>query len=250
MNVQAISVNTSPINSTPSRTAHAATERRAPSFQNATRLQQSFTATAERRALLWLAARMPQRINSDHLTLLGFVSMFFAGASYAFARWSSLGLLLATIFLALNWFGDSLDGTLARFRNCQRPRYGFYVDHIIDSLGALFLMGGFAISGFIDWRVAAGMLVAFLLLSIESYLATYTLGVFRMSFAKFGPTEIRLLLALGNVALWLRPDAKVPGLSWRILDFGGVIAIAGMLLMFLAAAILHTRTLYNQETPR
>lgn len=220
------------------------------SFKNATRLQQSITAASERRVLLWLAARMPAKINSDHLTLLGFASMFLAGAGYAFARWNSLGLLLATVFLALNWFGDSLDGTLARVRNRQRPRYGFYVDHIIDSVGALFLMGGLAVSGLVDWRIAAGMLVAFLLLSIESYLAAYALGVFRMSFAKFGPTEIRILLAFANSTLWLRPNARVPGFAWRVFDFGGGIAISGMLLMFAVAAIAHTRTLYLQETHR
>ncbi|HEV2288026.1 MAG TPA: CDP-alcohol phosphatidyltransferase family protein [Candidatus Acidoferrales bacterium] len=219
-------------------------------FKNATRLQESITAVPERKILLWLAARMPARVNSDHLTLLGFISMLLAGASYAWTRWNSAGLLLATFFLALNWFGDSLDGTLARVRNCQRPRYGFYVDHVIDSMGALFLMGGLAISGCMDWRIAAGMLVAFLLLSIESYLATYTMGVFRMSFAKLGPTEIRILLALGNFALCLKPDARVPGLSWRVLDFGGLVAIAGMLTMFIVSAIFHTRTLYQQETQR
>lgn len=222
----------------------------AASFKNAMRLQQSFTAVPERTVLQWLAARMPARINSDHLTLLGFISMFLAGASYAFARWNSLGLLLATAFLALNWFGDSLDGTLARVRNRQRPRYGFYVDHIIDSVGAIFLMGGLAISGILDWRIAAGMLVAFLLLSIESYLTTYTLGVFRMSFAKFGPTEIRILLALANLALWLHPGAKVAGLAWRVFDFGGFVAVCGMLLLFTVAALSHTRTLYLQETRR
>src|SRR6202049_1731032 len=167
-------------------------------FKDAFRLQESFTAAAERKALAWLAARLPARVNSDHLTLLGFVAMFLAGASYAFARTHRAGLILATLFLALNWFGDSLDGTLARLRNRQRPRYGFYVDHMIDSFGALFLMGGLAFSGYIDWRIAMGLLVAFLLLSIESYLASYTLGIFRLSFAKFGPTEIRILLALAN----------------------------------------------------
>ncbi|MGB6485127.1 MAG: CDP-alcohol phosphatidyltransferase family protein [Candidatus Acidiferrales bacterium] len=228
----------------------AASDKNNPSFENATRLQESITAALERKVLLWLAARMPARINSDHLTLLGFLSMCFAGASYALARWNSLGLLLATLFLALNWFGDSLDGTLARVRNCQRPRYGFYLDHMIDSVGAVFLMGGFAASAYIDWRIAMGMLVAFLLLSIETYLATYTVGVFRLSFGKLGPTEIRILLALGNLALWLRPDAKVPGLSLRVFDFGGLVAIFGMLIMFVAAAIFHTRTLCRQETQR
>jgi phosphatidylglycerophosphate synthase len=174
--------------------------------------------------------------------------MFFAGVSYAAARWHPAGLLLATACLAVNWFGDSLDGTLARIRNRQRPRYGFYVDHIIDSFGAIFLMTGLGASGYLDWRVAAGMLVAFLLLSIETYLATYTLGSFRMSFASFGPTEIRILLACGNFALWLYPDARVPGPGYRIFDFGGVAAIAGMGLMAGVAAALHTRELYRQET--
>lgn len=249
MNVKEITINHS--HSRPASDPPAAAESKSIfSFKSATRLQESFTAVPERKILLWLTARMPAKINSDHLTLLGFVSMFFAGASYALARWNSLGLLLATVFLALNWFGDSLDGTLARVRNCQRPRYGFYVDHVIDSLGALFLMSGLALSGALDWRIAAGMLIVFLLLSIESYLATYTLGVFRMSFAKFGPTEIRILLALANLALWLRPGAKVPGLSWRVFDFGGLIGICGMLVMFIVSAIAHTRTLYLQETHR
>lgn len=217
-------------------------------FQNATRIQESLTSGVERKTLLWLAARMPARINSDHLTLLGFAAMFLAGGSYVFARWNHIGLLLATACLALNWFGDSLDGTLARVRSCQRPRYGFYVDHMIDSLGALFLMGGLGASTYIDWRIAIGMLVAFLLLSIESYLASYTLGVFRMSFAKFGPTEIRILLAMGNVALWFHPQAKVPGTSYRLLDAGGIAAMSGMAAMLLVAAAWHTAKLYGQET--
>ena len=209
------------------------------SFRNATRIQDSVTSGPERKALLWLAERIPASINSDHLTLLGFAAMFAAGCSYVFARWNPLGLWLATVCLAVNWFGDSLDGTLARFRNRQRPRYGFYVDHMIDSFGALFLMAGLGASGYVDWRIAAGMLVAFLLLSIESYLASYTLGIFRLSFAKFGPTEIRILLALANAALFFRPDARVHAWShsYRLLDLGGAVAIVAMTIMVLAASI-------------
>jgi archaetidylinositol phosphate synthase len=217
-------------------------------FANAVRLQESFTARAERRALAWLAARLPSWMNSDHLTLIGFAAMIFAGASYALARTNRVGLILATIFLALNWFGDSLDGTLARLRNRLRPRYGFYVDHMIDTLGGLFLMGGLAISGIVDWRIALGMFIAFLMLSVEVYLAAYTLGTFRLSFAKFGPTEIRILLALGNAALWFHPDARVFGSSYRVFDVGGIVAIAGISLMLIVSTIVNTVKLYRAES--
>lgn len=217
-------------------------------FRNATRIQESVTSGLERRALLWLAARMPPWVTSDQLTLLGFVAILFAGASYLLARWHPVGLLLATACLVLNWFGDSLDGTLARVRNRQRPRYGFYVDHMVDTFGALFLMSGLAVSTYIDLRIAMGMLIAFLLLSIESYLASYTLGIFRLSFAKFGPTEIRILLSLGNLVLWFRPDIRVPGLHYRLLDFGGLIAVCSMGVMVIFAAVWHTAELYRQET--
>src|SRR5579864_518862 len=114
-------------------------------FIPATRLQQSFVAAAEKSTLLWLAERTPRWINSDYLTLLGFVAQCLAGVCYALARWNHYALLPGIVFLALNWLGDSLDGTLARVRNCQRPRYGFYVDHIVDTFAAFFLMGGLAL---------------------------------------------------------------------------------------------------------
>jgi archaetidylinositol phosphate synthase len=219
-------------------------------FNDAVRLQESFTSRAERKTLAWLAARLPLWVNSDHLTLLGFISMFLAGASYALVRASRAGLVFATLFLALNWFGDSLDGTLARLRKQQRPRYGFYVDHIIDTFGGLFLMGGLAISGIIDWRIALGMFIAFLMLSVQTYLATYTLGTFRLSFAKFGPTEIRILLALGNSALWFHPDAHVFGSAYRVFDVGGIVAIAAMMLMLVVSTVRNTVKLYRAETLR
>jgi archaetidylinositol phosphate synthase len=226
----------------------ALTQKPAMEFKNATRIQESVTSVLERRALLWLAAHLPSWVSSDQLTFLGFVAMFLAGCSYVLAHWHPVGLLLAAMFLALNWFGDSLDGTLARVRNRQRPRYGFYVDHMIDSFGALFLMAGLGLSSYIDWRIATGMLIAFLLLSIETYLASYTLGIFRLSFAKLGPTEIRILLGLGNFVLWLHPNMRVPGLSWRLFDFAGLVAIPIMGIMVVTAAGWHTAELYRQET--
>jgi len=219
-------------------------------FRDALRLQESFTARAERKVLAWIATRLPVWVNSDHLTLLGFASMFLAGASYALARVHRSGLLLATLFLALNWFGDSLDGTLARLRNRQRPRYGFYVDHMIDTFGAFFLMSGLALSRLVDWRIALGMLLAFLMLSVQVYLATYALGTFQMSFARFGPTEIRILLALGNTKLFVHPDSPILGSSYRAFDIGGIVAIVGMSLMLIASTLSNTAKLYRAETPR
>lgn len=218
------------------------------SFKDALRLQESLTAPIERKVLPWLAARIPAKINSDHLTLLGFLAMFLAGASYAIARTHRYGLILATLFLALNWVGDSLDGTLARLRNRQRPRYGFYVDHMIDTFGGLFLMGGLALSGFIDWRIALGMFIAFLMLSVQVYLATYTVGTFQLSFAKFGPTEIRILLSAGNIAVWFHPDARVFGSTFRVFDVGGMIATAGMFTMLVISTVYNTAKLYRAES--
>jgi archaetidylinositol phosphate synthase len=217
-----------------------------PAFRNAERVQESITARVEGKTLLWIATRLPLWVTSDQLTCLGLGAMVFGWASYLLARWYRAGFLLATLSLALNWFGDSLDGTLARVRDQQRPRYGFYVDHVIDSIGAVLMMSGLAASGCLDWRIAAAMLVGFLLLSIESYLASYTLGVFRMSFWKFGPTEIRILLAAGNLALWVNPQAMVLG-RFRLFDFGGIVASTLMLAMFLASAMKHAQQLHRQE---
>ena len=216
-------------------------------FQTAPRLQQSLTAAAEKRALLWMAARTPEWISSDHLTLLGFGAQVLAGAAYTLAGWNKQFLWVASFFIAVNWLGDSLDGTVARVRNQQRPRYGFYVDHMADTFGATFLMGGLALSGFLHWQIAAGMLVGFLVLSIESYLTTYTIGKFRMSYALFGPTEIRVLLMIGNVALLYRPYAHLFGRTFLLFDVGGVIAIGGMQSMAIVATAVHTVQLYRQE---
>lgn len=216
-------------------------------FRDATRVQEAITASIERRALLWLAERTPNKINPDHLTALGFAAQFLAGASYALARWHKYGLLLATFFIAVNWLGDSLDGTLARFRERLRPRYGFYVDHVLDTFGAVFLMSGLAFSSYLHWQIAVGMLVAFLLLSVESYLTTYSIGKFPMSHGFFGPTEIRILLMIGNLALIFRPHVQVIGRELLLFDVGGAIAIGGMLGMAVVATIRHTVVLYREE---
>lgn len=216
-------------------------------FKPAARIHQALTAAAEKKALLWMAERTPRWINSDHLTALGLAAQFGAGACYALARWNRAMLLVGIAFIALNWLGDSLDGTLARVRQQQRPRYGFYVDHMVDAFGAIFLMAGLGLSGCVHWLVAVAMLIGFLLLSIESYLATYTMGRFHMSQGMFGPTEIRILLAIGNVALFRSPYSTILGHRFLLFDLGGAIAAAGMIAMAIATTFRHTRQLYMEE---
>jgi archaetidylinositol phosphate synthase len=211
------------------------------------RMQESWVAGAEKRALLWLAARTPGCIGPDHLTLLGFVAQIGAGVSYALAPRNRYALLAVIGFLALNWLGDSLDGTLARARQQQRPRYGFYVDHMVDSFGALALMGGLALSGYMHPWIAIGLLIAFLMLSVQSYLATHALGEFRISFWRFGPTELRILLAVGNVALFWKPIVHCFGRQYRLFDVGGAVGLAGMGLMLIVFTLQNTARLYREE---
>lgn len=219
-------------------------------FQEAVRVQQNTIANSEKKVLIWLAARTPQAINSDHLTALGALAMLLAGASYAFARFSQYGLLLACGFLALNWLGDSLDGTLARYRNRQRPRYGFYVDHIIDCFGVTAVLAGLGASGFMQPMVATCVLIAYLLLSAEIFLATYALGKFEMSYVGLGPTELRILVCIGNVYLFFRPDAHPFRLPLSLFDFGAVIGATGMAGIALFSAIKHGRILFQSERLR
>ena len=149
--------------------------------------------------------------------------------------------------LALNWLGDSLDGTLARVRNCQRPRYGFYVDHVVDAFGALFLLGGLALSGHMSPLVAIGLLIAYLLLAIEVYLASYTLGDFKISYFKMGPTELRILLSVGNIALLYKSVVHLFGRAYRLFDVGGTMGISGMMLVLLISVIHNVGKLYRRE---
>jgi archaetidylinositol phosphate synthase len=219
-------------------------------FVSAPRIHTALTADIERRILRWMAERTPAGIGPDHLTALGFLAQLLAGAAYALASHDGRMLWLVNVFLFLNWLGDSLDGTLARVRNQQRPRYGFYVDHMVDTFGALALMAGLALSGYVHGPIAVGMLAGYYILSIESYLATYTIGRFHLSHGLFGPTEIRILLIAGNAAIFFHPYARIAGRSFLLFDAGGAVAVVGMALMAVTAAVRHTFALYREETLR
>ena len=224
-----------------------ATTKDAAVFTTARRVNQAVTAAMEKRALQWMAERAPGWVTSDGLTLLGLGAQIGAGICYALARYDRDGLIGVILCVALNWLGDSLDGTLARVRGQQRPRYGFYVDHMVDVFGSVALMCGLGCSGLLHWQTAMAMLVAFLILSSESYLATYTLARFQLSQGLFGPTEIRILLILGNLALLRSRYAMLFGHRMLLFDVGGAIAAATMLAMAIAITVRHTADLYRQE---
>ena len=216
-------------------------------FRPALRVQGALTATAEKRALQWMARHAPRWLTSDQLTALGLLAQIGAGCCYAVARFHRFALLGVIVCIALNWLGDSLDGTLARVRDQQRPRYGFYVDHMVDVFGAVALMGGLGFSGLAHWPVAGAMLIAFLLLSSESFLATYTLGRFELSQGFFGPTELRLLLIAGNLALLRSPWSTVLGHKMLLFDLGGSLATVCMVTMAILLTLRHTGQLYREE---
>lgn len=212
-------------------------------YREASREMNGWTARAEKRLLVRLASRLPERVTPDHLTLLGFLGMLLAGAAYALAGRNPLVLHVTNLGLLVNWFGDSLDGTLARHRGRLRPRYGFYVDHVVDAFGATAVLGGLAVSGLMSPVLAAGVLVTYLLFSVHLYLQTHVMGRFRMSVGRVGGTELRLLLAIVNLAAIAWP--RVQGV--RVFDALGAMGGTALVFALLISVARTTRELYRLE---
>jgi archaetidylinositol phosphate synthase len=216
------------------------------------RQHNSALAAAEKRTLIWIAQRLPRWINSDHLSALGLLAMAGAGTSFVIAQSDPVaGASLVVLCLLLNWFGDSLDGTVARVRDQQRPRYGYYVDHVIDLAGTALLFTGLAASGFMSPLIATLVVAAFFLVSAEAYLATHARGVFKMSFLGVGPTELRIVLAAGALALIKTPVIDLAGVGPVLLwDIGGILGSIGLVATFLITSAGNVRALYVEETKR
>src|SRR3954463_12293549 len=192
-------------------------------FQESRRVHTSLLAPIEKRCLIWLAERMPRSINSDHLTGLAGVSMLLAGICYW--KGSPPALAAVVVLLGLNWFGDSLDGTLARVRRHERPRYGYYVDHVLDAVGFAALMGGLILGRFMSAGVGLGFLSAYYILLVEVALAAHARGAFRIAFWRVGPTELRILLGAGALMLLRSPTVTLFGSRWLLFDVGGLVGI-------------------------
>ena len=212
------------------------------------REHRSVLAAAEKRLLIRIARRLPSFVHSDHLTGIALAAMALAGIGFALTRWDVRAVWLVVLALAINWFGDSLDGTVARVRGAERPRYGFYVDHVLDIVGITLLMAGLAASGFMAPLIALSVLVGYLLVAGEVVLATAVRGVFRMSFAGVGPTELRIVLAMGAIALLGDPHVNLGGMGrMRLFDLGGLITIAGLAITLMVAVSRNALALARLE---
>jgi len=198
-------------------------------------------AVPERRALEAIARRLPPWVTSDHLTVLGVAGALGTGAAYALSSGSVLWLLAACVALAVNWFGDSLDGTVARVRKAERPNYGYYLDHIVDAFSTAAVGLGIGLSPYMSLEIALGLVVLYLAMAINVYLETAVFGVFRLGYGPFGPTESRVILVAGNLAV---VAGTVAGL-----DLAGALSLAmngvGMLLAVGMAVVLLIRFIKN-----
>jgi archaetidylinositol phosphate synthase len=216
-----------------------------PTFNARTvRIHTSLLAAAEKRALTAIAGRLPLWVNSDHLTTIGAVAMTGVGACFALG---SAWLALVIPLLALNWFGDSLDGTLARVRRCERPRYGYYVDHILDAVGFAALVAGLVFGGHVTPVVGVTFLASYYLLLSEIALATHARGAFRLSFWRIGPTELRIALALGTLQLMRSETVTVAGRAILLFNAGCGIGAAGLVTTFVVSAVKNSVALFNEE---
>jgi archaetidylinositol phosphate synthase len=199
----------------------------------------------ERPALQWLAARMPGWVNPDILTgvgLLGSAVIFF---SYWLTNSSAQFLWLASLGLVINWFGDSLDGTLARFRKIERPKYGFFIDHTVDAVSTLLVVFGLGLSPYVRFEIACLALIGYLLMSVFVYIRTCVEGVFKISYGRFGPTEVRLIVIIANTIIYFlgNPTVTLPLGVLSIYDLIAAIVAIILTVIFLVSTVRQAREL-------
>jgi phosphatidylglycerophosphate synthase len=210
------------------------------------RIQENILARGERRLLTWLCARLPAWVRPDYLTALGVAGAFVVFAGYAASRLDAQWLWVTIAGYFIHWFGDSLDGSLARFRNIERPRFGYFIDHSADGLGNLLILGGLGVSPFVRLDVALFALAGYYLLSIHAFLAARILGELKLSYVAAGPTELRLVLiamTLCMMALGPVPSAFAP-FTYFDLIVGPVGAI--LILLFIIQTLVTARRISAQ----
>ena len=203
----------------------------------------------EKRFLIWLAERLPRGLLPDHLTLIGMAGSVLITVAYVLSNQAVWWLWVASLGFVINWFGDSLDGTIARVRRIQRPRYGYYLDHLTDAFSTLAIGLGLGLSPYMLLAVGLAIVVGYLILSINIYLESQVLGDFRFGYGVVGPTETRLILiGLNTTALLIGPiPFSVFGVGATVFDLFGLLAVAGMLLMLMRRVVRNLGNLARLE---
>ncbi len=206
-------------------------------------------AAPEERALTWLAARLPARVLPDHLTAMGVLAALGIAVAYLLSNDHPALLWVASGLLVVHWLGDSLDGTLARFRRTERPTYGYYLDHLVDAFATAAICIGLGLSPHMLLATGLAIAVAYLLLSINTYLETSAFGRFDLGYGRVGPTEMRLVLVGLNTALALGAGlgTRIAGVDLTILDGVGLAAAAVMVVALLGRAAKNLRVLAERE---
>lgn len=205
--------------------------------EKAARIQTSILNAAEKKALVWLAHRQPRWMTSDILTYIGVFGAFLCGLGFALSSLNINFLWLSSAGLVINWYGDSLDGTLARVRGTQRPKYGFFIDHSIDAITITMMCVGAGLSPLLRLDVALAVLAAYLILSVYTYVCTICTNQMRLTYGKLGPTEFRLIVIIANTLFiytpWRELSYNFAGVSMSLFDIiaSGVVVII-MLLWF------------------
>ena len=206
-------------------------------------------ARLEKRVLVWLAARLPAGMLPDHLTLIGIFGATLVGAGYMLSNQHENWLLLSVAGLVVNWFGDSLDGTLARYRGIERPRYGFYLDHLTDAYSTILIGVGLGLSPYMLLAVGMAIVIAYLVLSINVYLETHVFARFEAAYGALGPTEVRILLIVLNLAALLSIPVRfrLLGLQMTLFDIVGIAIVAGMGVLLAQRVTRNLRVLAAAE---
>lgn len=210
------------------------------------RIQTSIINGVEKRVLVWLAERQPRWVTSDMLTLVGVVGAFLTGLGFYLTHYDINWLWLSSAGLIINWYGDSLDGTLARVRNCQRPLYGYYIDHTVDCINEAFMFIGAGLSPLVDIDLALYIFVLYLFMTINVSINAHLKSEFRLTYAKLGPTEFRLIIVIANTVLILFPrlvtyTLTLGGRAYTTLDLVAIAIIVLLAVIYLATIIADAR---------
>ena len=210
------------------------------------RIQTSIINGVEKRVLVWLAERQPRWVTSDMLTLVGVVGAFLTGLGFYLTHYDINWLWLSSAGLIINWYGDSLDGTLARVRNCQRPVYGYYIDHTVDCINEAFMFVGAGLSPLVDLDLALYVFILYLFMTINVSINAHLKSEFRLTYAKLGPTEFRLIIVIANTVLILFPrlvtyTLTLCGRAYTTLDLVAIVIIALLAVIYLATIIADAR---------